>query len=92
MTALERIREIEVRPPLVFGGMLPRYWCDDNLRLDMTLIAKDYEFLIKAFKVMRKIAVEYKIQAGHRMGHETQDVNVDKEFELSMSMKEEQND
>lgn len=87
MRALDKLKQIESEIyPAIAGEPLPNRWRGNSFLPQSALYNKDMEFIFKAFRVMQEIATEYKKQAGHKVGHETEGITVDKEFEISMTM------
>lgn len=87
-TALQRIKEIESYFPILPGqAVLNRY--KSNLGAISMNVASDIEFLLKAFNVMREIAVQQHQRNHMDLGYCPWDASpeqcVDNDFEKRMS-------
>lgn len=59
MTVIERIKEIEeLVNDISPGTQFPKRWCPENTALPAAPIRNDFDFLLKAFKVMRSLSKE----------------------------------
>ena len=86
MMALERIKEIESMLPFKNGTPLPKH-LDLNGCPDANGFTEEYRFLLKAFQVMRAMAIELRHddgQFGWYLKESDYDKIIDKEFEERM--------
>jgi len=85
MTALDLIKELnEIVPTILPGQLVPKRWSPDGIVRSQPVL-KDFQFLLRAFQVMREIAK----QECHKMlpSYPPQDF-VDFTFEQRMKQKE----
>lgn len=81
MTSLQKIKEIEDAVPTIFDGMkVNKRWAPTG-RVLAKPFRDDFEFLLKAFNVMREIAIEANGNSGDRVYGDLWFEDLDAEFE-----------
>jgi len=66
MTALERIKEIEEKVAgMIEGSAVDRFWVNEDMIISAKPFRDRYQYLLKAFKVMRDISLRGKYAELH---------------------------